>query len=176
MENSTDHIPIRNKPLPNGAEEKIALNLSEGEKVLFCIVGDLSLDVKYENTVMAVTDRQTVFLDSAHPDGVLTLIHSDVKEITVKRMYGKERMNTELKSGEKMRLFRYTYALSDLCGAAAEFIGDVGKGGEVDEKLQVVSSAWEKKKRVWPSAGARCCTRARSALPVSQRAKSRASC
>lgn len=153
MENSTDHIPIRNKPLPNGAEEKIALNLSEGEKVLFCIVGDLSLDGKYENTVMAVTDRQTVFLDSAHPDGVLTLIHSDVKEITVKRMYGNARMNAELKSGEKLRLFRYTYALSDLCGAAAEFIGDVGKGGDVDEKLQVVSSAFEKKMRVCPKCG-----------------------
>ena len=54
MENTEAYI-LKNKPLPKGAAPIVERILSSDEKLLFVIVGDLSLSGKYAETALIFT-------------------------------------------------------------------------------------------------------------------------
>lgn len=148
-----DTKPLINKAMPDDARGWAENQLCDGEKVLFAVVGDLSIFEKYDACTLIVTSRRAVVVDKNHENGFFSAAFSDVEKVSVKRMYGNARMNFKLKSGEEVTAFRYTYAVAELCDAAAAFIEAVSGGADLDEQLEIVASAYEKKMRVCPKCG-----------------------
>ena len=68
-------------------------------------------------------------------------------------MYGNVRMDMEFKSGEIKTVFRYTYAVADLCDVAASFINAVSDGKSVESEMDAVSAVYENKMRICPKCG-----------------------
>lgn len=145
--------PLINKAMPEDARGWVDHQLCDGEKLLFAVVGDLSLFEKYDTATLLVTSRRAVVVDKNHDNGLFSAAFSDIESVTVKRMYGNARMNFKLKDGTEKTVFRYTYAVADLCDVAAAFIEAVGKGENVDEQMEIVGAAYEKKMRVCPKCG-----------------------
>ena len=145
--------PLINKAMPDDARGWVENQLCDGERLLFAVVGDLSLFEKYATTTLLVTSRRAVIVDENHDNGFFSAAFSDIESVTVKRMYGNARMNFKLKDGGEKTVFRYTYAIADLCDVAAAFIEAVGNGENVDEQMEIVGAAYEKKMRVCPKCG-----------------------
>jgi hypothetical protein len=57
---------IKNKPIPKNAENIIKSLNENGEAVQFVIVGDLSLDGKYAETSLILTDCAAVYCNGSH--------------------------------------------------------------------------------------------------------------
>ena len=148
-----DTKPLYNKAMPDDARGWAEKQLCDGEKILFAVVGDLSLFEKYAASTLVITSRRAVIVDENHENGFFSAAFSDIEKVSVKRMYGNARMNFKLKSGEEVTVFRYTYAVADLCDVAASYIEAVGKGEDEKEQLEIVKAAYEKKMRVCPKCG-----------------------
>jgi len=145
--------PLINKAMPDDARKWVEHHLDDGEIMLFAVVGDLSLFEKYAAATLIITSRRAVVVDENHDNGFFSAAFSDIEKVSVKRMYGNARMNFKLKSGEEFTVFRYTYAVADLCDVAAAYIEAVGKGEDQSEQLEIVKAAYEKKMRVCPKCG-----------------------
>ncbi|MBO4423290.1 MAG: ABC transporter ATP-binding protein [Clostridia bacterium] len=145
--------PLINKAMPDDARGWVQHQLFDGEKLLFAVVGDLSLFEKYAAATLLITSRRAVIVDPNHENGFFSAAFSDIEKVSVKRMYGNARMNFKLKDGEEKTVFRYTYAVADLCDVAAAFIEAVGAGGDIEAELEAVKAAYEKKMRVCPKCG-----------------------
>ncbi len=145
--------PLINKAMPDDARGWIERQLSDGEKMLFAVVGDLSLFEKYAAATLIITSRRAVIVDENHDNGFFSAAFSDIEKVSVKRMYGNARMNFKLKNGEEFTVFRYTYAVADLCDVAASYIEAIGRGEDQGEQLEIVKAAYEKKMRVCPKCG-----------------------
>ncbi len=148
-----DNKPLINKVMPESARNFAEKQIGDGEKLLFSIVGDLSLDEKYSESAMLITSCRAVFIDDTYDNGFFSAAFSDIAKVTVKRMYGNVRMDVEFRSGETMTVFRYTYAVADLCDVAASFINAVASGGSVDAEMDAVKAVYENKMRVCPKCG-----------------------
>ena len=148
-----DTKPLINKAMPDDARGWAENQLCDGETVLFAVVGDLSLFEKYAASTLLITSRRAVIVDPNHENGFFSAAFSDIEKVSVKRMYGNARMNFTMKSGEEVTVFRYTYAVADLCDVAAAFIEAVGHGEDQGAQMEIVASAYEKKMRVCPKCG-----------------------
>ena len=145
--------PLINKVMPDDARSFTEKQISPDEKVLFSIVGDLSLDENYAVSTMIITSCRAVFIDETYDNGFFSAAFSDIAKVTVKRMYGNVRMDMEFKSGEIKTVFRYTYAVADLCDVAASFINAVSDGKSVESEMDAVSAVYENKMRICPKCG-----------------------
>ena len=148
-----DTKPLINKAMPDDARGWVENQLCDGETVLFAVVGDLSLFEKYAAATLLITSRRAVVVDENHENGFFSAAFSDIESVAVKRMYGNARMNFKMKSGEEVTVFRYTYAVADLCDVAAAFIEALGRGEDLKEQMEIVGAAYEKKMRVCPKCG-----------------------
>ncbi len=148
-----DTKPLINKAMPDDARGWVKNQLCDGEKVLFAVVGDLSLFEKYATATLVITSRRAVIVDENHENGFFSAAFSDIEKVSVKRMYGNARMNFKMKDGREETVFRYTYAVAELCDVAAAYIEAIGKGEDEAEQLEIVKAAYEKKMRVCPKCG-----------------------
>lgn len=142
-----------NKTIPSDAKKWIDDHIRDGEKVLFAVVGDLSVAEKYDVCTLIITSRRAVIVDKNHENGFFSAAFSTIDKVKVKRMYGNARMNFAMKNGNEVTVFRYTYSVAELCDAAASFIENVSGGANIEEQLEAVSAAYEKKMRVCPKCG-----------------------
>ncbi|MBR5010930.1 MAG: ABC transporter ATP-binding protein, partial [Clostridia bacterium] len=147
-----------NKELPKGLFEKlknVCAEVCEGdEKLLFAIVGDLTLDAKYDLSVLAVTNKRSMSLDK-DMNVLLSLMHSEVEGAQVKRMYGNARLTIQKKSGEKCVIFRFTYAVATLCEMAADYVEKMAEGDDADKAYDAVAAGYEKAMLFCPKCGRR---------------------
>ena len=148
-----DEKPLINKAMPDDARDFTEKQTAPDEKILFSIVGDLSLDEKYAQSTIIITSRRAVFTDKSFENGFFSAAFSDIAKLSVKRMYGNIRMDAELRSGEKMTVFRCTYAVADLCDVAVSFVNSVADGADPDTEIEAVRSVYENKMRVCPKCG-----------------------
>lgn len=145
---------LQNKPLPDGAEKWLSGNLGEEEKLLYVIVGDLSIQEKYATSALIVTEKRAVVYDGEDSEAPITeTLIEDIDEVNVKRMYGNIRMLFKMKDGTEKIAFRYTYAIADICDSAALFLKNVAHGASVEAEMEAVEAAYEKKMRVCPKCG-----------------------
>ncbi len=124
------------------------------ENVLFAIVGDLTLEAKYDSSYFAVTNKRSISLDS-DMRVVHTLLHADVENAAVKRMYGNARLTLTKKDGEKCVIFRFTYAVATLCEMAADYIKKMANDPEDDHAYDAVAAGYEKAMLFCPKCGRR---------------------
>ena len=144
-----------NKELPSGLWERLEAAKAEicekEEKILFIIAGDLTLDAKYGDSLLAVTAKRAFTIDS---DGVLRCEkHCDIDKAEVRRMYGNARLILFDKAGEKHEFFRFTYAVATLCDMAAEYISHMANGADAAREYDIVCATYEKLMNVCPKCG-----------------------
>ena len=143
---------LSNIPIPEAFTQKAAKLLTEGEKALFAIVGDLNLAGKYAASALIVTNERLLAFDELHKDGVLILAHMQVEESKVKRMYGNAILRAKV-DGKQLDILRFTYSIAELADAAALFSENVSKGESYEEEYKVVEATFDKKKSVCPNCG-----------------------
>ena len=145
--------PLINKAMPDDARSFTETSIGSDEKVLFCVVGDLSLKEEYAVSTMIITSCRAVFIDSTYEDGSFSAAFSDIAKVSVKRMYGNVRMDVKFKDGSVKPVFRSTYAVADLCDVAAAFINSVSAGGDTFAEMETIRAVYENKMRVCPKCG-----------------------
>ncbi len=144
---------LTNKPIPESAKTALGAVFPD-QTALYAICGDLSLDSKYSETVLAVTATHFAVIDPTFEGGAGTFAIADVETVTVKRMYGNARLSVKFKGQSKeTKVFRYSYAVSALCDAACQYIEEISKGGDVKEQFEIVKATYEKKLCVCPKCG-----------------------
>ena len=143
---------LKNKPIPKGAEPIIEQIKSDGENVLFVIVGDLSLRGKYTDTALIFTDKEVVSWDG-DAENTKHYLFSDMCEVVAKRMYGNATLSAKMPNGKRVVFFRYTYSVAALCDAAALFINHVNSGAPLNEELAVMAVTFERALSVCPKCG-----------------------
>jgi len=143
---------LKNKAIPKGAVEIYEKLVSQGENVLFVIVGDLNLHGKYAETALLFTDKSVVTYDGEGTESK-TYLFADMQEVQAKRMYGNATLSAVMPSGRREIFFRYTYTAATLCDAAAHFISHVRDGGNLDDEWAIMEVIFERTLSVCPKCG-----------------------
>ena len=147
-----------NKEIPEELFEKLlkvgAEVCESEEKILFAIVGDLTLEANYGTTVFAVTDKRSFTIDE---EGKLlcSMLHEHVDKAKVKRMYGNARLIVTDKEGKDIVLFRFTYSVATLCDMAADYLEDMSHGEDAAHAYDAVAAGYEKAMLYCPKCGRR---------------------
>ena len=143
---------LKNKPIPAYAVAVYDRLVSEGERVLFVIVGDLDLAGRYADTALVFTDRSVVMCNGEGTEPV-TYLFSDMQDVRAKRMYGNATLSAMMPSGRREIFFRYTYTAATLCDAAAHFISHVRDGENLDDEWAIMEVIFERALSVCPKCG-----------------------
>ena len=104
---------LKNKKIPADAVPIAEQLTGNGERVLFAIVGDLSLKGKYADTVVFFTEKALVAYDGV-PGESARYEYADMADVVSKRMYGNATLSAKMKDGKRKVFFRYTYAVAAL--------------------------------------------------------------
>ena len=143
---------LKNKAIPKGAVEIYETLVSQGENVLFVIVGDLNLRGKYAETALLFTDKSVVTYDGEGTEPK-TYRFSDMKDVRAKRMYGNATLSAVMPNGKREVFYRYTYSTAALCDAVALFIEHVRDGENLDDEYAVMAVTFERALSVCPKCG-----------------------
>ncbi len=143
---------LKNKPLPEGAKAIVENMLSNGERVLFVIVGDLTKNGRYAETALIFTPDSVTAYDAV-PGESKKYMFSELTEVKSKRMYGNATLSAVMQNGKREIFYRYTYSVASLCDAAALFISHVRDGENLDDELAVMEVIFERALSVCPKCG-----------------------
>lgn len=135
---------ISNQPIPRRFAESYSKEL--GNAALFVVVGDLNLNGKYAQSMLAFTDKKVVAFDECLEGEMYSLDYSEIDTAQVKRMYGNAIFKVKLKNGKKKNLLRFSYAAAEVADAAAVFINAVNSGEDVKEEFETVRSVYHKQR------------------------------
>lgn len=142
---------ISNQPVPRRFAESYSKELGDG--ALFVVVGDLSLNGKYAQSMLAFTDKRLVAFDECLEGEMYSLDYSEIDTAQVKRMYGNAIFKVKLKNGKKKNLLRFSYAAAEVADAAAVFVNAVNSGEDVKEEFETVRSVYHKQRCFCPKCG-----------------------
>jgi len=143
---------LKNREIPKHVEPVIEKMKNDGRKVLFVIVGDLTLNGKYAESALVFTEDSVVSCDGV-PGEEKCYFYRDMKEVVSKRMYGNATLSALMPDGKRVVFFRYTYAVSSLCDAAALYINHVNEGKDKQEELAIMSIIFERALSICPKCG-----------------------
>ena len=146
---------LKNREIPKvflDKLENVCAEVCEGEEILFAIVGDLTLGAKYGTELFALTATRSFTMNEA---GEVTQVtkHADVKKASVKRMYGNACLVFADADKKERAVFRFTYAVAELCETAADYIERMSGGEDADRAYDAVVASYEKAMRVCPKCG-----------------------
>ncbi len=142
---------LKNKPIPEKAIPVFDRMKAEEENILFAIVGDLTLNGRYAENVLFFTPEAVVFVDEKGGD--VRYRYADMADVESKRMYGNATLSAVLPDGHRKIFFRYTFAVSALCDAAALFINHVRDGENLAEENAIMAVTFERALSVCPRCG-----------------------
>lgn len=143
---------LKNREIPKNVESIIDRLKSDGDKVLFVIVGDLALNGKYAESALVFTENSVLSYDGV-PGGEKRYFYRDMKEVVSKRMYGNATLSAIMPDGKRVVFFRYTYAVAALCDAAALYINHINEGCDKQEELAIMAITFERALSVCPKCG-----------------------
>ena len=143
---------LKNREIPKKLEPTVEKMLSEGEDILFVIVGDLALNGKYAETALIFTENSVVCYDGA-PGEEKRYFYRDMKEVVSKRMYGNATLSAIMPDGKRVVFFRYTYAVASLCDASALYVNHINEGLDKQEELAIMAITFERALSVCPKCG-----------------------
>ncbi|MGM9684457.1 MAG: ABC transporter ATP-binding protein [Eubacteriales bacterium] len=144
------HEPLTNATVPPELKKLVDQKLCENENLLFTIVADLSIDAKYDQQVLALTDKKFMTVSEGR---VREFEYGDVISVKVKRMYGNACILLESRGGKNRRILRFTYAISALCDMACQFVENVANGADIRSEMEVVEATFGKLNCVCPKCG-----------------------
>ena len=143
---------LKNKNVSERLANELKRFETEEEPILFAVIGDLSLNCSYCETMLAITKNRTIVIDSSLEGGAAVYPHADVEKAAVKRMYGNAVLKYTVK-GKALSVFRFTYSVAALCDTAAVFVEHMHDGADLAEELDVVAATYEKMMNVCPRCG-----------------------
>ena len=143
---------VKNTPIPTAVQPVIDKMTSDGEVVLFVIVGDLTLKGKYGETALIFTKDAVVSYDG-YEGSEKRYLFSDMKDAEAKRMYGNATLSAVMPDGRREVFFRYTYAVASLCDAAALFINHINEGADLNTENAIMAVTFERVLSVCPKCG-----------------------
>ena len=143
---------LKNREIPKAVQPIVDRMTSDGEKVLFVIVGDLALNGKYAESALVFTENSVVCYDGA-PGEEKRYFYRDMEEVIAKRMYGNATLSAKMPDGKRVVFFRYTYAVASLCDAAALYINHLNEGADKQEELAIMAITFERALSVCPKCG-----------------------
>lgn len=147
MGDDIEHI-LTNKPISNSIISKLQ-DLKIYDQVLFFIVGDLSLDGHYKDSVLAVTKDSFYSFDEKHKDKLMHISFSTIDKAYIKRFYGNAIMVIE-KGEEKIDFFRFTYAIAGLAESSIDFMERLKEGQTLERALDFIGAVFEKQLKTCP--------------------------
>ncbi|HPB16519.1 MAG TPA: ABC transporter transmembrane domain-containing protein, partial [Clostridia bacterium] len=151
MTEETTHI-LTNKPVPDDITKRLD-ELAFNQRLLFFIVGDLSKDSMYSQSVLAVTDKGLYCFDRTYDEGYKFASHESIEDIKIKRLYGNAIMVISAQSEDPYDFFRFTYSVANLCEAAADFSKRIKNGEAIDRSMEMVIAVFEKQFSSCPKCG-----------------------
>lgn len=151
MTEETIHI-LTNKPVPDDISKRLD-ELAFNQRLLFFIVGDLSKDSMYSQSVLAVTDKGLYCFDRTYDEGYKFASHESIEDIKIKRLYGNAIMVISAQSEDPYDFFRFTYSVANLCEAAADFSKRIKNGEAIDRSMEMVIAVFEKQFSSCPKCG-----------------------
>ena len=143
---------LKNKNVSEQLVNELKRFETEDEPILFAVVGDLSLNSTYCETVLAVTKSRTIVIDSSLEKGAAVYSHMDVEKAVVKRMYGNAVLKFTVK-GKTFPVFRFTYSEAALCDCVATFVEHMQEGADLAAEYEIVAATYEKMRNVCPKCG-----------------------
>ena len=144
---------LKNREIPTSVEPIIDSLSTEGDNVLFVIVGDLSLKGKYAESALIFAEKSVVSYNG-EPGGEKRYFYADMKDVVAKRMYGNATLSAVMPNGKREVFFRYTYAVAALCDAAALYINHINdENSDKQEELAIMAITFERALSVCPKCG-----------------------
>lgn len=144
---------LTNKEIPEEIKLLIDSNLDSEETLHFVIIGDLTLKGRYGLSGLAVTDKKVISIDPGAKENVGIFFYEEIQDASIKRMYGNAQLNIELKDGNIVRFFRFTYAVAVLAEMAAQFIVHMSQDANNEDELEIAEATFEKLARTCPTCG-----------------------
>ena len=143
---------LKNREIPKNVQPIIDRMSSDGEKVLFVIVGDLALNGRYSESALIFAEDSVVCYDGV-PGEEKRYFYRDMKDVISKRMYGNATLSALMPNGRRVVFFRYTYSVAALCDAAALYVNHINEGAEKNEELAIMAITFERALSVCPKCG-----------------------
>ena len=143
---------LKNREIPENVQPIVDRMTSDGEKVLFVIVGDLALNGRYSESALIFAEDSVVCYDGV-PGEEKRYFYRDMTEVVAKRMYGNATLSAKMPDGRRVVFFRYTYSVASLCDAAALYINHINEGGDRNEELAIMAITFERALSVCPKCG-----------------------
>ena len=143
---------LKNREIPENVQPIVDRMTSDGEKVLFVIVGDLALNGRYSESALIFAEDSVVCYDGV-PGEEKRYFYRDMTEVIAKRMYGNATLSAKMPDGRRVVFFRYTYSVASLCDAAALYINHINEGGDKNEELAIMAITFERALSVCPKCG-----------------------
>lgn len=132
---------------------KIAEKQFVDDAPLFAVIGDLEINSSYGEGGIYVAANRIVAIGKEFDGGFISLDFSSIKEIAVKRMYGNAVLKAKTEGGSSIDLMRFTFAMADVCDAAADFITKVKDGESVEDRFAAVEVTFKNLRSFCPKCG-----------------------
>ena len=116
-----------NKPA-NPEILKTAEKVFKNDEPLFAVIGDLELDSSYGEGAVYISKDRIIAIGNSFDGGFFSLDFANISKIRVKRMYGNAVLKVTTTGGSSIDLMRFTFAMADICDAAADFVTKVKEG------------------------------------------------
>ena len=111
-----------NRKIPHELNEKLRSVTAENEPVLFAIVGELTTESKYGQSILLATGSDFLVYDGKKNEVTLRVPYSSVESFYAKRMYGNGILRGKSKDdGKPIDIFRFNFSIAALCDAAVFF-------------------------------------------------------
>ncbi|MBQ7375778.1 MAG: ABC transporter ATP-binding protein [Clostridia bacterium] len=144
---------LLNRNLTDEQLSKITALSSEDEPILFGIVGEVSREAKYAETVLLATSKHFFVYSLGSDECSEKYAYADIKAIHNKRMYGNAVMRVSFDEKKYFDVFRFTFTVTALCDSFVTYVKDIRDGGDEDSALDMMRSVYEKMLSVCPKCG-----------------------
>ena len=144
---------LLNRNLTDEQLKKITALSSEDEPILFGIVGEVSREAKYAETVLLATSKHFFVYSLGNDECSEKYAYADIKAIYNKRMYGNAVMRISFDEKKYFDVFRFTFTVTALCDSFVTYVKDIRDGGDEESALDMMRSVYEKMLSVCPKCG-----------------------
>lgn len=151
-----DHLPCRNKLIPDALQKEVQAWLLDGETVYFYLLSDVLLDGTYGESICAITNQRVLSKDPSRTEnnGWVCVPIKEIERADTKRMYGNSIFRIHVE-GKVTELNKCSYAVTDIFDALAKYINAIHSGKEEDPQIEIVYETYSKRMLYCPKCGAR---------------------
>ncbi|MBR5561795.1 MAG: ABC transporter ATP-binding protein [Clostridia bacterium] len=142
-----------NRPASPSIRKIAEKQFKKDDAPLFAVIGDLDINSNYGEGGVYVAKDRIVAIGENFDGGFLSLDFADIAEISVKRMYGNAVLKAKTKGGSSIDLMRFTFAMADICDAAADFVSKVNEGESVENRFAAVEVSFRNLRSFCPKCG-----------------------